>query len=214
MWRLCVLMGSTLLMAAGTSLLLRFIRQIDRETMGKVPLPWRGMVPLGSLLWGLLCCYRAGIGEAPENRNVSMIRFLSLLVWGIYLLTCSITDQLTFYVYSFLHYPTLLAGILYWYTMDVTADAGWAILFYGLVHLLLFSKLFGRGDSLVYVISAFFLTGPWDNALRYLCHMALTFALLGVISLLKGNINKRGNLKHPVALVPYIMVAAWMCLIE
>ena len=41
----------------------------------------------------------------------------------------------------------------------------------------------------------------------YLLHMGLTFSILGVVQLFRGNISRRGNLKEPVALVPYVAVS-------
>lgn len=202
-----------LLVYGGAISILKGISRMEREIRPEDIKRLRGMLLSCSMLWSLQSAVMDPPSAIETNLNshwLWMLRNSAFILWYIYLLVCSVTDHLTCYVYNFTHYPALLAGILYWYTSRVDKEAGGAILFYALVHGLLFSKLFGRGDCLVFVISAFFLTRTYDNAEWYLYHMALTFLLLGVVSFMKGNINKRGNLKRPAALVPYIMTAAWI----
>ena len=41
--------------------------------------------------------------------------------------------------------------------------------------------------------------------LDYFVFMLFTYILLGIIQLFKKNVNKKGNLKIPVAFTPYIV---------
>lgn len=69
-----------------------------------------------------------------------------------------------------------------------------------------FSRLYGRADC-----HGFSCCGFWFWALGYglavcLFHMLLALLLLAVVQLIKGNVDKRGNLRTPVPFIPYILL--------
>lgn len=78
---------------------------------------------------------------------------------------------------------------------------------------LLFRKFYGGADCMAFSVSAIYLACSRGKGIYdFLIVMLLTFAVLTVVQLTKNNINRRGNLKRPVALIPYI--AAVMLFME
>lgn len=78
---------------------------------------------------------------------------------------------------------------------------------------LLFRKFYGGADCMAFSVSAIYLACSREKGIYdYLVVMLLTFAVLAVVQLIKNNINRKGNLKKPVALIPYI--AAVMLFME
>ena len=47
----------------------------------------------------------------------------------------------------------------------------------------------------------------------YLCHMLISVFLMGIVQAFRKNIGKNGNLKKPVAFIPYISKAFLVCLL-
>lgn len=77
---------------------------------------------------------------------------------------------------------------------------------YGILQFCFFSRAYGRADCHAFFCSAVILTaygGGWE---QYLWHELYVFLLLAIVQLSRKNVNVRGNLKIPVALVPYIAV--------
>ena len=132
-------------------------------------------------------------------------------ILGAYLLVASIQDLHTCQVYDFLHIPAAIVGFCF-----VLAEPSWgrtgSLVFYFLIQLGVFMRMYGEADGMVFMVCAIFETRFGKGILTYLYHMGTAFLLLGAVQGYKRNINKRGNLKEPVPFVPYIAVTVWLFL--
>uniref|UniRef100_UPI004056ED68 hypothetical protein n=1 Tax=Acetatifactor sp. TaxID=1872090 RepID=UPI004056ED68 len=75
-----------------------------------------------------------------------------------------------------------------------------------------FCKFYGKADC-----HAFAICGIAESALgmgvqEFLLHMVISFGLLAIVQLHRGNISKTGNLIQPVAFLPYITISFWVLL--
>ena len=68
-----------------------------------------------------------------------------------------------------------------------------------------FQRMYGRADVMGFVLCAFFLASTDRGIGAYVGHMSLTFGILALVQALRRNIAAGGNLKHPIALFPYIL---------
>lgn len=72
---------------------------------------------------------------------------------------------------------------------------------------LFFKKLYGTADCFAFSCCGIFL-GAFGGGIREcLLHMLLSIGILGIIQFFKGNIDRRGDLRHPKAFIPYISAA-------
>lgn len=83
----------------------------------------------------------------------------------------------------------------------------WPPLFFGVLQQLFFCKFYGRADCHAFSCCGFYLWLQGEGLSTYLLQMLLALGLLGVVQLLRRNINSRGNLKRPVAFMPYITIS-------
>ncbi len=84
------------------------------------------------------------------------------------------------------------------------------LLFYCILQECFFCKFYGRADCHAFVICALAAFGMGMDLLDCLVHMLLAFVGLAVVQLFRGNVNRKGNLKHPVAFLPYITIFFWL----
>lgn len=75
-----------------------------------------------------------------------------------------------------------------------------------------FCKFYGRADCHAFFVCAMAECALGMGLREYLFHMLLAFGGLAVIQMIQGNIDRRGNLKQPVAFLPYITFAFWSLL--
>ncbi len=132
-------------------------------------------------------------------------------VLAAYLLVASIQDSQTCEVYDFLHILAIPAGAVF----IMAAPAGEKIIslvIFTVIQLGLFMRMYGAGDGLVFLVCAIYESRFGKGLSTYLLHMAAAFAVLSVVQGFRGNINKKGNLKKPVAFVPYIAATVWFFL--
>ncbi len=55
--------------------------------------------------------------------------------------------------------------------------------------------------------------GAYGGSLKtYLYHMLFTIVVLGLVQIFKRNVDKKGDLKEPVALMPYLMPVFFLML--
>jgi hypothetical protein len=90
------------------------------------------------------------------------------------------------------------------------AEALPGLFLYGILQFVFFSRAYGKADCHAFFCCAIVLAahgGEWKD---YLWHGLFTFLLLGIRQLRKGNVNARGNLKKPVALIPYVTAAFFL----
>lgn len=75
-----------------------------------------------------------------------------------------------------------------------------------------FSRYYGRADCHAFVACAIAECALGMGMPEYLLHMTLAFGGLAMVQGFRGNINSRGNLKQPVAFLPYITISFWVLL--
>lgn len=141
---------------------------------------------------------------------------MTVLAWcllvGCLFFAC-ITDCISRRVYNFTWWiGAVAAGWLLWRRLwegrlpgELLADLS---LFF-LLQLSLFCRMYGRADCYAFCVCAMAEASLGMGLSGYLVHMLLSVVFLLPIQLLKGNIGSSGNLKKPVAFLPYIAAAFW-----
>lgn len=86
------------------------------------------------------------------------------------------------------------------------------LFFYIVLQEFFFCRFYGRADCHAFAICALVEASLGMGAMEYLLHMLLAFVCLAVVQLLRGNIHPKGNLKRPVAFLPYITFSFWVLL--
>lgn len=132
-------------------------------------------------------------------------------VLAAYLLIASVQDFQTYEVYDFLHCIMFVLGIVLIIWIIPSGKMG-SFLLYVLVQKFLFMRMYGAADGFVFLVCALFESVFGEGMLTFLQHMALTYLVLGVIQGWRKNIDRKGNLKQPVAFVPYIAATVWLFL--
>jgi len=131
--------------------------------------------------------------------------FVSILFLA-YLAICAWQDYKCCAVYDITHYPgVILAGRM----ADISCmEAGTAmsLLAFSVLQYLLFRRMYGDADVMCFLICALSLGGS-GSMMLYLIHMLVTYLFLGVHQAIRRNISGDGNLKVPVPMIPYILVA-------
>ena len=168
---------------------------------------------LGAGTWAAAIAIALAASILISHRQYPALQGLLYGILAAYLVTASITDRQTKMVHDFLHLAGGLAGVallIYrWPGQEVFREA---VIFIGL-QMLLFRKLYGTADCLVFSVCALYLAADGKDLMTYLLHMSAAFLLLAVVQAFCKNINRKGNLKEPVALVPYIAATLWIFLV-
>ena len=157
-----------------------------------------------------------------------IIEMVMLSMFGILLVHAALEDHKYKRVRRYIWYISgMIGGVLY--SMNAFTACGqmgiiihrqykreWELLAelicFGLLQLRLFSKMYGRADSYAFICCSMVLSAFGDGMLVYLVHMLVAVVLLGAMQLAYGNVGKDGNLKIPVAFVPYIVVSFFICI--
>ena len=155
----------------------------------------------GILLAG--CLIGAGFITCAHGREHPVI-WMIYLILTVYLTVCVITDLQTCMVYDFLQLPAAAAGAVLCLLRPLPVSGGAALRCFALLQYFLFMRLYGRGDGMAFQVCSLFIIGAGGTLETLLLHMAAAFSLLGMVQLVKGNINRKGNLKTPVPFLPYI----------
>lgn len=79
-----------------------------------------------------------------------------------------------------------------------------SFLFFAALQLGIFQFMYGQADVFLFCECAAFLMLHNAEIEDYMWHMGIMLIFLAVVQGAKKNINKQGNLKHPVAMTPYI----------
>ena len=132
-------------------------------------------------------------------------------VLAAYLLVASIQDSQTCEVYDFLHVLALPTG-MFFIVATPSGEKVMSLVLYLVIQLGIFMKMYGAGDGLAFLVCAVYESRFGKGLSTYLLHMAAVFVVLLVVQGARRNINKTGNLKKPVALVPYIAATVWFFL--
>lgn len=149
------------------------------------------------------CCMGAGY-IASHHRQEQPIILAGYLILAVYLTVCVFTDRKTCKIYDFLQLPASMAGAILCMARPLPAGAGLGLILFALLQYFLFGRLYGQGDVMAFQVCSLYIIGEGGDFQTLLLHMALAFAILGVIQLFRKNIDRRGNLKTPVPFLPYI----------
>lgn len=85
------------------------------------------------------------------------------------------------------------------------SDMPWGeLVFFVLLQQFFFAKFYGRADCHAFSVCAGLLFALECGLKDYLIHMLLVFGMLLLFQSVKGNVQRNGQLKKPVALIPYI----------
>ncbi|MBQ8821307.1 MAG: hypothetical protein IJZ82_01560, partial [Lachnospiraceae bacterium] len=123
----------------------------------------------------------------------------------IYLVLCSITDYYTQQMYdlSQLGVCVVIAGSSL--LQRVPAICGAELIAFAVLQVLIFRRMYGEGDVMCFLICA--LSVVEKGIYIWVCHMGISFLLLGIVQGAGHNIASDGNLKLPVPFFPYMAVA-------
>lgn len=143
-----------------------------------------------------------------------MIKIIKIIYefifWGT-LAFAAVSDYRTKEVYDCIFWISALAGLPLLFSCSFFGKIVELVIFL-VLQVLLFRRLYGGADCLAFGVCAVHITIHGGGVEDYLLHMLYTFILLAVVQLGRRNVNKKGNLKEPVALIPYI--AATMLILE
>ncbi len=175
---------------------LRGIIRLDPGSGIKMDRKALGVLAAGSAAAaGYIACFRSE--EQP-------VIWTGYLVLAVYLTICTVTDRQICMVYDILQLPAAAAGAFMGLLRPLPPSAGAVLIFFALLQYLVFMRLYGKGDGMAFQICSLYLVSEGGSLEILLLHMASAFGMLGMIQFLRGNINKRGNLKVPVPFIPYI----------
>lgn len=132
-------------------------------------------------------------------------------VLAAYLLVASIQDDQTYEVYDFLHILAVPTGVVF-IVAAPSREKIISLAIFAVIQLGIFMRMYGAGDGMVFLVCAIYESRFGKGLSTYLLHMATVFVVLGMVQGGRRNINKKGNLKKPVALVPYITATVWFFL--
>lgn len=138
-----------------------------------------------------------------------MTAALWAILWCSLLYGC-ITDMKSQLVYNFTWwFGGLAAGGLLWRSLYAgqPAAALWDLAVYMILQFGLFSRMYGKADCYAFCVCAIAETALGMGFRDYLVLMLLSLSLLFPVQLLRRNIAKNGNLRKPVAFLPYITAA-------
>ena len=128
------------------------------------------------------------------------------LLFAAYLFVCTWQDNKTMEVYDVTHIPGIMIAVWMAQIPKMQAGAGVSLLAFALVQYVLFRRMYGDADVMCFLICALSL-GDVGSMAVYLLHMLVTYVFLGVHQALLGNVAKDGNLKRPVPMIRYILMA-------
>lgn len=180
----------------------------------------RAIKPTTGTMTGVLAAGLAGSGLLGWlfGPGEFFSRLLLALVMGCLLLAC-VTDVVMYQVYDFVWWLSGAASaILLWKRLWVTDDirSGLGVLFglttFWLVQLLVFGRLYGKADSYAFCVCAAAEAGLGMGPELIVTHMVFAFGMLVPVQFICKNITLRGNLKKPVAFVPYITAGFYLLL--
>ena len=160
----------------------------------------------------LACIWFVSCGVAELiifNSSIAILpmqKFFCLLLI-LYLVIGTVMDVIMEKVSDFLQYVGMGGGVLLLLTKLPPREIGISLIGFALIQYFLFQKMYGRADVMGFLVCAVYLAAQNKGIEAYLLHMAGCFCLLAMVQGLKGNINEKGNLKHPVPLYPYILTS-------
>lgn len=131
-------------------------------------------------------------------------------VFWITIALVAYNDYLTKEIYDVVYVPAIIICIIQLALASCTQEVGIEklielIVFCG-IQFVVFRMFYGLSDCIAFCVCAMYLTVHGGDIMDSVILMIVTILLLGVVQACKKNINRKGNLKEPVALIPYIAV--------
>lgn len=132
---------------------------------------------------------------------------ISIILLGVYLVVCTVTDILIYQVYDVMQFLGVLGGSIWLFMQKPENGVGFSIIIFALIQYFILIHMYGKADGMGYCICSLYLAGQGMDIEGYLYHMGISFCLLAIVQGIRGNISGKGNLKKSVALYPYITVS-------
>ena len=193
----CARIGWVLLSEGSVLLLLKLLYGLDEDLH---ILPVRQWLRLGGLL--MLFC---GICMYPPD-DCGVLKCCGFWLMGIYLGVVTTMDILLKQISDILHYIGL-AGALFLLGDNLPRrQIMWEFILYVAIQYLVFARMYGWADVVGFALCALFVAATGRGIEAYVGHMVISFGLLALVQGVRRNIAPDGNLKHPVALFPYILI--------
>lgn len=155
----------------------------------------------------LIACITASIVFFVQEPRGNACREIGLLILAVYLTVCSVMDSRLFRVNDFMQYLGMAGGVVRLLHQMPEREIGISLLVFALVQYILFGKMYGSADVMAFLICALYLAADNKDVEYYLYHMAVCYLLVTMVQGVRRNINKKGGLRKPIALYPYISVS-------
>ena len=200
------LIGYSTIMVIVVSASMYIIRRFDSQEWYIVQREWCRV---------LVCCVFNSLLIFRLLGNAFMSGGL-LSVFGGTLIFACVTDIQCCEVFRFIWWVALGAAglLLVWGHVAQWNGKGemqlWGVLCYILLQELFFCRMYGRADCHAFGVCALVYCAFGGGFRECLIQMLLAFGALALVQLFRRNINRSGNLKHPVAFLPYITFAVWV----
>lgn len=148
-----------------------------------------------------------GVRNAAQSPDC-IFAMLEGLFWAS-LALAAYSDYCTTSVFDFVFLPGIFADLLClvwnWGSLSLDSLLGFGIFL--VFQWLIFQRLYGGADCLAFSACGLHLLARQRISGAMVGLMALTFLFLVAVQGMKRNINKKGNLKKEVPLIPYIAAA-------
>ena len=142
----------------------------------------------------------------PLNTHIEHSWFMSIMEAIFFANTIIMVEMDIKYqeVYDLFHFINLASMVLFVGYVGFPKNYI-SFLFFAALQLGIFQFMYGQADAFLFCECAAFLMLHNAEIEDYMWHMGIMLVILTVVQGVKKNINKRGNLKHPVAMTPYIL---------
>ena len=131
-------------------------------------------------------------------------------VFWITIALVAYNDYLTKEIYDVVYVPAIIICIvqlaLASCTQEIAIERLIELIVFCGIQFVVFRMFYGLSDCIAFGVCAMYLTVHGGDIMDSVILMIVTILLLGVVQACKKNINRKGNLKEPVALIPYIAV--------
>ncbi|MCR5458355.1 MAG: hypothetical protein K6F51_00505 [Acetatifactor sp.] len=134
--------------------------------------------------------------------------WIFLVIHGAAFLGAAAEDHKWKQVHRFFWWIALGAGLA---ALCLRQDRPWeyfgGLFFFGLLQYGLFSKAYGLADCHAFFCAVIPLAAFGGKMEEYLMLALTAFGALAAVQVIRRNVNERGNLREPVAFVPYVAFA-------
>ncbi len=135
-----------------------------------------------------------------------------ILMTALTLLVATLMDYRTRFVYRFVWWPVVGSYLVYFLSSlfscphSLCTVAFSEFILFCFLQECFFCRFYGRADCHGFAVGAATLFLQGGGMWQFLLQMVFAFLILFLAQLCARNINSRGNLKLPVAFLPYITV--------